>query len=159
MGNTNQGGSFWTTLPGVLAGCATLVAAIGGLIGALYAAGVIGSRPEEHFSPATLVSPPPGLYAQYQLDCGVPRMIMVNPIDSTHFHVGEPGGSWPWDGTITLNGDNIDGDARFLTSKAIVKLQGTRLPSGNVSINYVFIKGDDGLPTTRVDHHDWCPVK
>lgn len=37
-GKTN----FWTSLPGILTGAAALVGSIGGLVGALFAAGVIG---------------------------------------------------------------------------------------------------------------------
>jgi hypothetical protein len=43
--NRNQD-SFWTTLPGILTGVAAVITAVGGLIGGLYAAGLIGDAPE-----------------------------------------------------------------------------------------------------------------
>jgi hypothetical protein len=45
MGNEARRGSFWTTLPGILAAIAGLMTATGTLVGALYAAGVIGAEP------------------------------------------------------------------------------------------------------------------
>lgn len=39
---SGQKQSFWTTLPGILTATSTLIASIGGLIGALFAAGIIG---------------------------------------------------------------------------------------------------------------------
>jgi hypothetical protein len=42
----NEKKSFWTTLPGNLTGLAMIITATGGLIGALYAFGIINSSPE-----------------------------------------------------------------------------------------------------------------
>lgn len=45
-------GSFWATLPGILKGCAAVITAIGGLIVALYAAGIIlRPTPEPYITP------------------------------------------------------------------------------------------------------------
>ena len=49
--------SFWATLPGVLTGIAMIITAIGGLIGGLYAAGIIGGQspsPTIAYSPSSL---------------------------------------------------------------------------------------------------------
>jgi len=40
-------GSFWTALPNVLARCAAVITAIGGLIAVLYAAGIMPNQPPE----------------------------------------------------------------------------------------------------------------
>ena len=53
MSNNGSPKSFWTTLPGILAGSAALITAIGGLVGALFAAGVIGPSDD------SAVTPPP----------------------------------------------------------------------------------------------------
>jgi hypothetical protein len=45
--------SFWTTLPGILTGIAAVIIAITGLVGALYAAGIIGGS-----TPTSTPTPP-----------------------------------------------------------------------------------------------------
>jgi hypothetical protein len=46
------GGSFWTTLPGILTGCAALITAIGGVLGTLVALGIITPATEPTITPA-----------------------------------------------------------------------------------------------------------
>jgi len=41
MSDKQDNKSFWTTVPGLLTGCATILTAIGGLVAALYAAGLL----------------------------------------------------------------------------------------------------------------------
>ncbi|MEM7134751.1 MAG: hypothetical protein AAF702_51285 [Chloroflexota bacterium] len=52
-GNSNRAQSFWTTIPGVLTGCAAIITAIAGLIGALAAANLIGGNPPQDPIPPT----------------------------------------------------------------------------------------------------------
>ncbi len=42
----SSGGSFWQSMPGILTGLATTLAAVGGLVAALHSAGVIGNKTE-----------------------------------------------------------------------------------------------------------------
>jgi hypothetical protein len=52
--------SFWTTLPGILTGVAAVITAVDGLIGGLYAAGIIGNEPNSPTPepPVTITTPP-----------------------------------------------------------------------------------------------------
>ncbi len=43
----NEKKSFWTTLPGILTGIAMVISAIGGLIGGLYATGIMDGKTDE----------------------------------------------------------------------------------------------------------------
>lgn len=51
--------SFWSTLPGILTGCAALITAVGGLIGALAAAGMIGPDADVPTSVPEIATPLP----------------------------------------------------------------------------------------------------
>ena len=50
---SNKDQSFWTTMPGILTGCAAMITAIGGLLAVLYTAGVL--QPP---TPAPSLNPP-----------------------------------------------------------------------------------------------------
>lgn len=64
----NSKRSFWTTLPGILTGCAAVITAAATLIGALYAAGIISqqgssptpTRPSVQTTPVTESAPSEG---------------------------------------------------------------------------------------------------
>jgi hypothetical protein len=43
MGKNGNSGSFWTTIPGMLTGCAAVITAVAALIGALVAIGFLGN--------------------------------------------------------------------------------------------------------------------
>lgn len=73
--NKKETQSFWTTVPGILTGCATLLGAVGGLIAALHAAGLIGSETP---------TPPPAI-----TPIVVTRIVDPDPI-STEFVLPSP---------------------------------------------------------------------
>jgi len=62
MSNNNEEKSFWSTLPGILTGIAAILTAIGGLIIALNAAGIISISPDATPTPtppSAILTPSP----------------------------------------------------------------------------------------------------
>jgi hypothetical protein len=53
MGESRDQKSFWTTLPGIITAITGLVVAIGGILGVLVTAGVIGGQPPTSMPPST----------------------------------------------------------------------------------------------------------
>lgn len=51
---TEQKGSFWSTVPGILTALGGLLAAVAGLITALYTAGIIGTSSEKTVPPSSI---------------------------------------------------------------------------------------------------------
>lgn len=65
MADAGNSKSFWTTLPGILTGIAGVIIAISGLIGGLYAGGILGnSTPTITYELEVIVDPSGG--------CGFP---------------------------------------------------------------------------------------
>lgn len=56
MAKQNSKQSFWTTLPGILTGCATMITAIATLIGALYTASIIRGKQDPTPTPITAIT-------------------------------------------------------------------------------------------------------
>jgi len=60
MSADRESKSFWTTIPGILSGCAAIITAIAAVIGALVALGVMGSdKPQQTPNYSQPTSPPP----------------------------------------------------------------------------------------------------
>src|SRR5206468_11922733 len=75
-GGQTSKSSFWATLPGLITAIATLVGATGGLIGGLYASGIIGPQGTASPSPAAATIP-----TVTRVNLPGPNLIYNQPVD------------------------------------------------------------------------------
>jgi len=149
----------------VWAGITILVALIGA------GATIMATRPGPTPGPAPapgptsapqLPSPGPasGLAGAYLMDNQTSRRVVLTHLQGPQYRAEEPSGSWPWEGTPTLNGTTVIGQARFTTSQARMNLKGQLRGDDSIQIDYEFLVRGDGSPGAgRVDHHVWFPAR
>jgi len=95
--NNDKKQSFWTTLPGILTGCAGLITAITGLIGACYASGLLAG-PTPTTPPPTAVSIAPTETPQpISASTNVITLVAPNPATTTDLSVPEGESGCPYD--------------------------------------------------------------
>ena len=87
------------------------------------------------------------------------RVIQFTRISENVYMIEEPGTPWPWKGEVKVNGNEINGWARFPKSKASMDVVGFINNSGSINIRYEFITNGDGTPSDgKVHKHVWFPV-
>jgi hypothetical protein len=98
------------------------------------------------------------LVASYWMDNLPNRVINITPLGGNGYRVEESSSPWPWEGTVNLDGGKLSGDAKFRTSLATMRVEGTVRGDGSIEIQYKYITGDDGKPAGgRIDNHIWYP--
>ena len=103
------------------------------------------------------------LAKEYQMDIYDFRRIIVTHLNGDQYRAEEPGGQYPWKGTVTLDGGILSGEARFrrdkdrlVTFRIIGQIRGDR----SIEIKYEYLTDRDGNPSIgRVDEHVWYPIK
>lgn len=104
-------------------------------------------------------SPPNDLAVKYTMDQEDSRVIVVTHLSGVNYRIEEPSGSYPWAGTATLDGGQLQGEANFKESLASMRVEGTRRSDGSIAVRYIFITDSEGNPADgRVDRHVWYPV-
>jgi hypothetical protein len=101
MADAGHTKSFWTTLPGILTGITGVIAAVTGLVGGLYATGIIGgSTPTSTPIPAAAPTPISPATIEYELE------IIADPREAADFLVNprpNPQGRYPAGTTVTVD--------------------------------------------------------
>ncbi|NLX49038.1 MAG: hypothetical protein GXY82_04025 [Methanospirillum sp.] len=111
-------------------------------------------------SPVPTTNPsPPTIEGRYLMDGNPGRLIVISSDGGNAYSIGEATGSWPWDGNVILDGDQIIGQAFEKNTPASFKLEGTVLDDKRIVIAYKFITDGAGRDATgRVDDHILTPV-
>ncbi len=129
----NETKSFWGTLPAI-------IVAIGGLITILYQTGILpGLMPNVDIS------------GTYLMDQQSNRMIVITNMNGNQYRIEESTSPWSWNGTATLNGKNLNGEASFRKSSKSMRIEGTVRNDQSISVSYIFLQDANG----RVDNHVW----
>lgn len=96
---------------------------------------------------------------KYLMDNMSNRIIIVTHLQNNKYRIEEPGSPWPWEGSATIDGGQLIGDAKFRNSLATMRVEGVIRGDKSIVIEYKFITGSDGKPSAgRVDSHTWYPV-
>lgn len=151
MSNKNEEKSFWRTLPGILTGIAAVISAIGGLILALNAAGIIDNTP---------VTPTPTPVATYNLTptiipTSTPTLTPTPPnmefvlISTGKFDMGSPANdTYSWESERPVHHVKI-ASAFYMGKYEITQKQWRDIMGTNPSD----FKGDD-LPVENVSWNE-----
>lgn len=95
---------------------------------------------------------------KYLMDNQPTRIIIITRLQHNNFRIEEPSSPWPWEGTATIDGGQLIGEAKFRNSLASMRVEGIVRGDGTIVIKYKFITGSDGKPSAgRVDNHIWYP--
>jgi hypothetical protein len=111
-------------------------------------------------SPELLPTAPgaPTISSRYHSKCTLPRVITLADLGNGSYRISELASQFPYEGTATFPSGNLLGEARFLKSRATIRIEGDRRPDGGFDVRLVFLTGDQGERTNRVDRHVWFPV-
>lgn len=96
---------------------------------------------------------------KYLMDNLPNRIIIVTHQQDNKYRIEEPSSPWPWEGSATIDGGQLIGEAKFRKSLATMRVEGVIRGDKSIVIEYKFITGSDGKPSSgRVDNHTWYPV-
>ena len=97
---------------------------------------------------------------KYLMDNQSNRIIMVSHLQNNKYRIEEASSPWPWEGKATIDGGQLIGEARFINSLATMRVEGVIRGDDSIVIEYKFITGSDGKPSTgRIDNHVWYLTK
>ena len=94
----------------------------------------------------------------YLMDNQPDRVIIVTHRYNSEYRIEEPSSPWPWQGTATLDGGQLSGEAQFRNSLATMRVEGVVRKDGSIVIQYIFKTDDSGKQSGgRIDNHVWYP--
>lgn len=93
---------------------------------------------------------------KYLMDKQSNRVIIVTHLQNNRYRIEEPSSPWPWEGSATIDGGQLTGEAKFRNTLATMRVEGVVRGDESIVIKYKFITGSDGKPSAgRVDNHIW----
>ncbi len=93
---------------------------------------------------------------KYLMDNHAHRIIILTHLQNNKYRIEEPSSPWPWEGTATIDGGKLIGNANFRNSLASMRVEGVVRGDESIEVKYKFITGSDGKPSAgRVDNHVW----
>jgi hypothetical protein len=97
------------------------------------------------------------LVGDYEFATDTNRLIKITALGSDRYIAEEPVRTqWPWKGTLTKDGNRINGMAEFPDSKATMRIKGEIRSDGSIVVRYEFITlGDGSLGDGTTHPHVW----
>jgi len=117
-----------------------------------------GGKQEPPKKPNNRPEEPIAEVRKYLMDNNPNRIINVTHLQNNNYRIEEPSSPWPWEGTATIDGGQLNGEVNFRNSLATMRVEGVVRGDKSIVIKYNFITDNEGKPAGgEVHNHVWYP--